>query len=63
LANVGYTDELGKIVFFTEQGKALWLSGLVEAELTEVKAKEQMAYNSIKASIKVLTMALRIKHV
>jgi cellulose synthase (UDP-forming) len=63
LANVGYTDELGKIVFFTEQGKALWLSGLVEAELTEVKAKEQMAYNSIKAFVKVLTLALRIKHV
>jgi len=63
MANVGYTDELGKIVFFTEQGKALWLSGLVEAELTEVKAKEQVAYNSIKAFIKVLTVALRIKHV
>ena len=63
LANVGYTDQLGKIVFFTEKSKALWLSGLVEAELTEVKAKEQVAYNSIKAFLKVLAVALRMKHV
>ncbi len=59
LANVGYTDAGGAIVFFTEKTKALWLSSLVEVGLLELKMKEQRSYNSMAAFFKILNLAVR----
>ena len=59
LANVGYTDAGGAIVFFTEKTKALWLSSLVEAGLSELKMKEKKSYNSMSAFFKILNLAVR----
>lgn len=59
LANVGYTDAGGAIVFFTEKTKALWLSSLVEADLSELRMKEQKSYNAMSAFFKILSLAVR----
>ena len=62
-ANIGYTDVNGKIVFFTETSEALWLSSLVEAELAELKSKEEKSYSSINALLRVCSVSIGRKHV
>jgi len=62
-ANIGYTDVNGKIVFFTETSEALWLSSLVEAELAELKSKEEKSYSSINALLRICSVSMGRKHV
>lgn len=59
LANIGYTDALGEITFFTEKTQAIWLSCLVEASLIELKTKEKKSYNSIAAFLKICRLIFK----
>jgi cellulose synthase (UDP-forming) len=63
LANIGYTYPNGQIHYFGESSKAIWLSKLVEANISAFSKSKSELYSSSKAFMTTLMIALRIKHV